>query len=251
MRRRGGKVRGGGGGGGYQSAASAAPAAAHGGSDATSTAPYATFGGYYLALVTMPGFDSKDKPRHRLLVLAFLLVCVSACSLVQFTFAASCVNNNSYPNASFFPSDSVQYSNLNALDPVADKNSADHVFAIDNSSHYIGDSTKIAPDAVVSKNVTDPITKNHSSKPVLSSFRRPAMPEDTDLRHAMQYISDVHLAPCSSSTPLLIVSDFYDKGLGMNLLCKFIPGSVPIRLEQARKYDLTIRGCFRGIQWRV
>jgi hypothetical protein len=232
------------------------------------------FGGYYFALVTMPGFDSKDAPRHRWRVLAFLLVCVSACSLVQFesTFAASYVknavihkrkqtffefnfnalpllfNNNSHPNASYFPSDSVQYSNHNAPDPVVDKNSANHVFVIDNSSHYIGDSTKIAPDAVVSKKVTDHITKNHSSKPILSSFRRPAMPEDADLRHAMQYISDFHLAPCSSSTPLFVVDGFYDWGLGNNLLCKFIPGFVPIRLEQARKYDLTIRGCFHDIQ---
>jgi hypothetical protein len=77
------------------------------------------------------------------------------------------------------------------------------------------------------------------------------MPEDTDLGHAMQYISDVHLAPCSFNTPLFVVCSFYDWGLGNNLLCKFIPVFFPIRREKARKNDTMIRGRFHGIQCSI
>ena len=104
-----------------------------------------------------------------------------------------------------------------------------HPIASNVSLDYVDNVTKIASDAVVSMNVSNHVlTKNHSSKPTLSLFRRPMVTEDPDLNDAMQYISKVHLAPCSSDTPLLVIDKFFDWGLGNNFLCKFIPCSVHI-----------------------
>ncbi len=76
-------------------------------------------------------------------------------------------------------------------------------------------------DAFVNKSSSDVFG---SAKHILSDFifRRPFIPEDPDLRDAFQFISDNHFAPCSFSTPLLVVADVFDWGLGNNLLCESI-----------------------------